>query len=90
MIFGKNRKKKPVENPGYAVYDQTPLAFSTDPSFKDYTFVYFVQRVPVDTTLVGYDFTQTVFGFSIGVALSEFDGIVDGTEEDGFVITFSR
>ena len=41
-------------------------------------------------TLVGYDFTQTVFGFSVGVALSEFDGDVDGTEEDGFVITFSR
>ena len=49
-------EENPVENAGYAVYNQIPLAFSTDPSFKDYTFVYFVQRVPVDTTLVGYDF----------------------------------
>ena len=41
-------------------------------------------------TLVGYDFTQTVFGFSIGIALSQFDAEIDGAEEDGFVVTFSR
>ncbi len=52
----KGTPKEPFENAGYAVYDQTPLAFSTDPSFKDYTFVYFVQRVPVDATLAGYNF----------------------------------
>ena len=40
-------------------------------------------------TLVSYNFTQTVFGFSIGIALSDFDSEVDGGDEDGFVITFS-
>ena len=52
----KGTPEEPFENDGYAVYDQTPLAFSTDQSFKDYTFVYFVQRVPVDATLEGYNF----------------------------------
>lgn len=52
----KGTPEKPFENDDYAVYDQTPLAFSTDPSFKDYTFVYFAQRVPVDATLAGYNF----------------------------------
>jgi hypothetical protein len=52
----KGTPEEPFKNAGYAVYDQTPLAFSTDPSFKDYTFVYFVQRVPVDATLAGYNF----------------------------------
>ena len=52
----KGTPQEPFENAGYAVYDQAPLAFSTDPSFKDYTFVYFVQRVPVDATLEGYNF----------------------------------
>jgi len=41
-------------------------------------------------TLVSYDFTQTIFGFSIGIALSEFDAEIDGAQEDGFVITFAR
>ena len=41
-------------------------------------------------TLVSYDFTQTFFGFSLGIALSEFDAEIDGAQEDGFVITFSR
>ena len=52
----KGTPEEPFENDDYAVYDQTPLAFSTDSSFKDYTYVYFVQRVPVDTTLAGYNF----------------------------------
>ena len=51
-----DKEKKPVENADYAVYNQTPLEFSTDPTFSDYTFVYFVQRVPIDTTLEGYNF----------------------------------
>ena len=41
-------------------------------------------------TLVSYDFTQTIFGFSVGIALSEFDAEIDGAQEDGFVITFAR
>ena len=49
-------EENPLEIAGYAVYNQIPLPFSTDPSFKDYTYVYFVQRVPVDTTLAGYNF----------------------------------
>ena len=49
-------KENLVKIANYAVYDQEPLPFSIDSSFKDYTFVYFVQRVPIDTTLEGYNF----------------------------------
>ena len=69
-----DKEKAPVENPGYAVYDQTPLAFSTDPSFKDYTFVYFVQRVPVDATLEGYNFiTQGTYSPDSLISLEAWD-----------------
>jgi len=41
-------------------------------------------------TLFGYDFTRTIAGMSIGIALSDFDSEDGMGDEDGFVITFSK
>ena len=40
-------------------------------------------------TLVSFDFPKEFAGISFGIGLSDFDAADGGTDEDGFVITFS-
>jgi hypothetical protein len=74
--FDVSDPDNPVENPSYRDYDNVTSIreFSNDDFFTGYSYLFFIQRVPIDTTLEGYNFvTQGTYSPDLSVSGETFD-----------------